>query len=344
MRKICFFDFKPYDRRYFEEYGLRYGFELVFCESKLNEESVVLAEGCEGVIAFVNDTINKTVIQRLMKMGIHVLALRCAGYNNVDLSEAFGRLHVLRVPSYSPYAIAEFSIGLLLNLNRKLHRAYNRTREYNFSLTGLTGFDFHGKTIGVVGAGRIGQVFMDICHGFSMEILAYDPFPTERPDVNFVTFKELLLRSDMISLHCPLTKDTYHCIDTAAIRDMKQGVLLVNTSRGALIDTPALIEGLKSGKIGGAGLDVYEEEEEFFYEDYSGEILQDDELARLISMPNVLLTSHQAFLTKEALCNIAKTTMDNLRQFFAEEPLPNEVCYRCAKNNRCHKDHKERCF
>lgn len=344
MKRICFFDTKPYDKLYFDEFAKKYEFEMVYCESKLNEKSVVLAKGCDAVVAFVNDSVNAGVIRALEEMEISIVAMRCAGYNNVDFKEAYGRVHIVRVPAYSPYAVAEFTMGMFLMLNRKFHRAYNRIREYNFSLSGLLGTDFYGKTVGVVGTGKIGQVFMDICLGFGMQVLAYDPYPSEREGIRYVTFEELCRNSDMISLHCPLTKESYHIVDKEAIQNMKDGVVIVNTSRGALIDASALIEALKSGKVGAAGLDVYEEEGDFFYEDYSGEVMPDDELARLISMPNVLLTSHQAFLTEEALKNIAETTTENLRQYFAEEALPNEVCYRCSKDNICKKEHRERCF
>lgn len=325
MKKVCFFDTKPYDKLYFEPFAKEYNIELVYCESKLKEKSVILATGCDAVVAFVNDRINAEVINALERMGVSLVALRCAGYNNVDLKAARGKVRVVRVPAYSPHAVAEFTMGMFLSLNRKIYRAYNRIREYNFSLNGLLGADFYGKTVGVVGTGKIGQVFIDICLGFGMRVLAYDPYPKERTGVRYVTFEELCRHSDLISLHCPLTKESYHLIDEKAIQAMKQGVMIVNTSRGALIDARALIEGLKEGKIGAAGLDVYEEEGDYFYEDNSGEVMEDDELARLISMPNVLLTSHQAFLTREALENIAETTMENLRQFFAGEKLQNEV-------------------
>lgn len=331
MKKVCFFDTKPYDKIFFERYAKQYGVELIYCESKLNEKSVVLARGCDAVVAFVNDTINGEVIRSLQALGIGLVAMRCAGYNNVDLKAAEGKLRVVRVPAYSPYAIAEFTMGLFLSLNRKIYRAYNRIREYNFSLSGLLGVDFHGRTMGVVGTGKIGQVFIKICQGFGMNVIAYDPYPAELPNVEYVGFETLCQQSDMISLHCPLTKESYHMIDEKAIGTMKEGVMIVNTSRGALIDTTALIEGLKSGKVGAAGLDVYEEEGDFFYEDYSGEVMPDDELARIISMPNVLLTSHQAFLTREALNNIAETTFENLMRYFEGEEPKNEVSYKVGK-------------
>lgn len=332
MKKVCFFDTKPYDKFFFDRYAEENGVELVYCESKLNEKSVVLAKGCDAVVAFVNDTINGEVIKSLQGMGIGLVAMRCAGYNNVDLKAAAGKLRVVRVPAYSPYAIAEFTMGLFLSLNRKIYRAYNRIREYNFSLSGLLGVDFHGRTMGVVGTGKIGQVFIKICKGFGMKVIAYDPYPVQIDGIEYVGFEALCERADMISLHCPLTRESYHMIDENTIGRMKDGVVIVNTSRGALIDTTALIEGLKSGKVGAAGLDVYEEEGDFFYEDYSGEVMPDDELARIISMPNVLLTSHQAFLTKEALSNIAETTFENLMGYFVGNELENEVCYRGGNN------------
>ncbi len=331
MKKVCFFDTKPYDKIFFDRYAKQYGVELVYCESKLNEKSVVLARGCDAVVAFVNDTINGEVIRSLQALGIGLVAMRCAGYNNVDLKAAAGKLRVVRVPAYSPYAIAEFTMGLFLSLNRKIYRAYNRIREYNFSLSGLLGVDFHGRTMGVVGTGKIGQVFIKICQGFGMNVIAYDPYPAELPGIEYVSFETLCRTADMISLHCPLTKESYHMIDEEAIARMRDGVMIVNTSRGALIDTTALIEGLKSGKVGAAGLDVYEEEGDFFYEDYSGEVMPDDELARVISMPNVLLTSHQAFLTKEALNNIAETTFENLMRYFEGKEPENEVSYKGGK-------------
>jgi D-lactate dehydrogenase len=341
---IAFFDTKPYDRERFDLIAPEYGFRLKYIESKLGPESAVIAEGCDGVIAFVNDTADAETIDKLYEMGIRVLALRCSGYNNVDFKAAYGKIHVLHVPGYSPYAVAEHTMALLLALNRKIHRAYNRTRDHNFSIVGFTGFDMYGKTVGVIGTGRIGRVFIDICRGFGMNIIAYDPFPATDSGIEYVELDELFTRSDIISLHCPLTKDTHHIIDERALSLMKDGVFIINTSRGALIDTEALLEAIKSRKVGAVGLDVYEEEADFFYEDISGDILEDDKLARLLTMPNVLVTAHQAFLTREALDNIARTTLDNLKAFFADEPLPNEICYYCGKIETCNRLHKERCF
>lgn len=249
------------------------------------------------------------------------------------------------MPAYSPYAVAEHAIALLLTSVRRIHKAYNRTREFNFSLNGLTGFDFHGKTVGVVGTGKIGRIFIDICRGFGMKIIAYDPFPVTNGGIDYVPLDELLERADVISLHCPLTEQTRHMIDAAAIGRMKKGVVLVNTSRGGLIDAEALLEGIKARKIGAACLDVYEEESDVFFEDRSGHILNDDLLSRLISMPNVIVTSHQAFLTKEALNNIAETTVRNILSYFRNDGIcDNELCYRCGRIEQCKQDRKERCF
>lgn len=341
---VSFFDAKPYDRTYFNVFKEEYKFEIRYFEENLNANTAFMAKGSSAVIAFVNDNIDKQVINTLNESGIHILGLRCAGYNNVDLAESYGKIHVVRVPAYSPYAVAEHAIGMLLMLNRKFHRAYNRVREYNFSLNGLMGFDLYGKTIGVIGTGKIGRVFIDICRGFGMKVIAYDPYPVEGSDIDYVSIDDLFGRADIISLHCPLTKETHHIINKDTIKLMKQGVYIINTSRGALINSDALVEGLLSEKIGAAGLDVYEEETEIFYEDYSNTIVKDDILARLISLPNVLVTSHQAFFTKEALSNIAETTMKNLRDYYNGMPLLNEICYRCSKDSICVKDHKERCF
>lgn len=344
MRTVTFYDTKPYDRVYFDRLSGEYGFQMNYVEEKLNFHTAVLAEGTQAVIAFVNDTIEKHTIERLYAQGIRVIGMRCAGYNNIDFQAAYGKIHVLRVPAYSPYAVAEHAMGMLLMLNRKLHRSYNRTREFNFSLVGLMGEDLHKKTVGVIGTGKIGQVFINICKGFGMELLAYDPYPAELPGVSYVSLKQLCQSSDVISLHCPLTKESFHIIQKQSISWMKDGVYLINTSRGALIDSEDLMDALKSGKIGAAGLDVYEEETEVFYEDFSGSIVQDDLLARLLSLPNVLITSHQAFLTKEALYGIAQVTLANLRDYFEGRELKNEICYHCMKNGSCKKEHKKRCF
>lgn len=343
--RIAFFDTKPYDKPSFDRYGKEYGVTFKYFETKLNEDTVDLAQGYDGVCAFVNDTVNAAVIDRLAGTGVQVLALRCAGFNNVDIKHAYGKLHVLRVPAYSPYAVAEHTMALLLTSVRRIHKAYIRSRDFNFSLSGLTGFDLHGKTVGVIGTGRIGRVFIDICRGFGMKVLAYDKFPAKGLDngdtVRYVELEELFANSDIISLHCPLTADTYHVIDEEALNQCKRGVVILNTSRGALVDAKALLAGIKSRKVGAACLDVYEEESDLFFEDNSGHIMEDDTLARLISMPNVIVTSHQAFLTEEALENIAETTVQNIVGFFETRQCPNELCYRCGGAEDC-KDGK--CF
>lgn len=343
--KIAFFDAKPYDKPSFDEHGKRHGITFKYFETKLNEDTVNLAQGFDGVCVFVNDTVNAAVIDRLCELGLRVVALRCAGFNNVDMKYAFGKLHVLRVPAYSPYAVAEHTMALLLTSIRRIHKAYIRTKDFNFSLSGLTGFDLHGKTVGVIGTGRIGRVFIDICRGFGMKVLAYDKFPAPGLDngdtVKYVSLDELFAGSDIISLHCPLTEDTHHIIDEAALTKCKRGVVILNTSRGALVDAEALLAGIKSRKVGAACLDVYEEESDLFFEDNSGHILEDDTLARLISMPNVIVTSHQAFLTEEALSNIAETTVSNLVGFAETQQCPNELCYRHGSAEDC-KDGK--CF
>ena len=337
--KIAFFDAKPYDKPSFEKYGQKKGINFKYFETKLNEDTVGLAKGFDGVCAFVNDTINDVVIDKLNEMGVNVLALRCAGFNNVDMKYAYGKLHVMRVPAYSPYAVAEHTMALLLTSIRRIHKAYIRSRDYNFSLTNLTGFDLHGKTVGVIGTGRIGRVFIDICRGFGMTVLAYDKFRAEGLDngdtIRYVELDELFRNSDIISLHCPLTEETNHLIDEKALERCKKGVVILNTSRGGLVDAEALLMGIKSRKVGAACLDVYEEESDIFFEDNSGHIMEDDTLARLISMPNVIVTSHQAFLTEEALENIAETTVNNLVSFFEKGECPNELCYRLEKTEDC---------
>lgn len=333
--KIAFFDAKSYDKPSFEKYGKKSDITFKYFETKLNEDTVELAKGYDGVCVFVNDTINSYVIDCLCKMGIEILALRCAGFNNVDMKYAQGKIHVFRVPAYSPYAVAEHTMALLLTSIRRIHKAYIRSRDFNFSLSGFTGFDLHGKTAGVIGTGKIGRVFIDICRGFGMNVLAFDKFPAEGLDngdtIRYAELDELFAQSDIISLHCPLTDETHHMIDENAIEKCKKGVIILNTSRGAIVDAPALLEGIKSRKIGAACLDVYEEESDLFFEDNSGHILDDDILARLISMPNVIVTSHQAFLTEEALENIAETTVDNIRTFAEKGQCPNEVCCRNEK-------------
>ena len=325
--KIAFFDAKPYDLPSFEKYGRRAGVSFKFFETKLNEDTVKLANGFDGVCTFVNDSVNAAVIDSLARMGIGLLVLRCAGFNNVDVRYATGKLRIARVPAYSPYAVAEHAMAMLLTSIRRIHKAYIRTKDFNFSLAGLTGFDLHGKTVGVIGTGRIGRVFIDICRGFGMQILAYDKYPAADLPARYVSLDELFAASDILSLHCPLTDETYHMISAESIARMKRGVIIVNTSRGALIDADALLEGIKARRVGAACLDVYEEESELFFEDFSGHIVQDDTLARLISMPNVIVTSHQAFLTEEALDNIAKTTVENIVTILSGAQTPNELSY-----------------
>lgn len=345
MMKIAFFDAKPYDKPSFIKYGDEHGIKFKFFETKLNEDTAELAHGFDGVCAFVNDTVNAQVIDCLNSMGVNVLALRCAGFNNVDMKHAFGRLHVLRVPAYSPYAVAEHAMAMLLTSIRRIHKAYIRTKDFNFSLNGMTGFDLHGKTMGVIGTGRIGRIFINICRGFGMKVLAYDKYPAEGLDngdtIKYVPLDELFAQSDIISLHCPLTEETDHIIDEKSIAKCRQGVIIINTSRGALVDAEALLAAIKSRKVGAACLDVYEEESDLFFEDFSGHIVEDDTLARLISMPNVIVTSHQAFLTEEALSNIAETTVKNIVEFFGTGRCCNELCFRNGTATDC-KDGK--CF
>ncbi|MBE6621384.1 MAG: 2-hydroxyacid dehydrogenase [Ruminococcaceae bacterium] len=323
--KMAFFDTKPYDERGFREAGERYGIEYRFFETKLTAHTCSLAAGCDGVVVFVSDTVDREVIDRLCGMGIRLVALRCAGFNNVDLKAAEGRVTVVRVPSYSPSAVAEHAFALLLCLCRRIHRAYLRTREFNFSLNGLTGKGLKGKVAGIVGAGQIGRAFAEIAAGFGMEVLAYDPFPAADSGLAYRSLDEVLKRSDVLSLHCPLTAETRHMIDGQAITAMRDGAVLINTSRGALVDSEALLHGLRSGKLGGACLDVYEEETELFYEDLSDRTVRDELLATLISLPNVIVTSHQAFLTEEALTAIAEITSRNVVTVLKREPCENEV-------------------
>lgn len=323
MEKIAFFDAKPYDKEWFDKINKKY--EIIYYESRLRPESARLAEGCKAVCAFVNDVINAKTINTLAELGVEVLLMRCAGFNNIALSAAKDKLTVLRVPDYSPYAVAEHAMGMILALNRKIPRAYIRTRDFNFSLVGLTGFDLHGKTAGVIGTGKIGKAFIDICKGFGMKILAYDPKPADIGGVEYVDTDELFGRSDIISLHCPLTRETRYIIDEAAIGLMKKSALIVNTSRGQLIDSEALLSALNDKRIGGAALDVYEEESGLFFEDNSDKIVTDEVLSLLVSRPNVLITSHQAFLTEEALHSIAEVTIQNFDDYLAGRELKNEV-------------------
>ena len=323
--KVAFFDAKDYDMASFDEANKKGDFKIKYFETKLDEDTAKLAKGYDVVCVFVNDTVNDKVINSLAKKGVKLIALRCAGFNNVDIKHASGRIGVVRVPAYSPYAVAEHAAALLLTSVRRIHKSYIRTKDFNFSLNGLMGFDLHGETVGVVGTGKIGRVFIDICKGFGMNVLAYDKFPAKDVDFEYVDIKEIWKKSDIISFHCPLTDETYHMVDEKNIKSMKKGVVLINTSRGALIDADALLEGIRKRHIGGACLDVYEEEADVFFEDRSGHILEDDTLARLISMPNVIVTSHQAFLTQEALTNIANTTLGNIDEYLKTGKSANEV-------------------
>lgn len=323
--KIAFFDAKQYDKESFEIAARDSGIEFKFYDTKLNADTASLARGADGVCIFVSDTVDREVAEKLHSLGVKYIALRCAGYNNVDLKATEGKLRVVRVPAYSPYAVAEHAMAMLLTSIRRIHKAYIRTKDFNFSLSGLTGFDLHGKTVGIVGMGKIGSVFSDICQGFGMKILAYDKYPRELKGVEFTELDRLFAESDIISLHCPLTPESYHMISGDAIAKMKKGVMIINTSRGALIDSDALLEAIKSRQIGGACLDVYEEEGDLFFEDLSGHIISDDTLARLITMPNVLVTSHQAFLTNEALKNIADVTVSNLLELERDGECANEL-------------------
>ena len=345
MKKVAFFDTKPYDRTWFDALGKNY--EITYFEEKLNHHTAKFTDGFDAVCAFVNDRVNALAIERLYNNGVQLIAMRCAGYSNVDVKAAFQKLHIVRVPAYSPHAVAEHTMGLLLTLNRRLHKAYNRTREFNFSIVGLTGTDLYGKTVGVIGTGKIGRTFIDICRGFGMRVLAYDKFPAKDSGLDYVELDTLLRESDVISLHCPLTPDTRHILNRDAFSKMKKGVVIINCARGALIDSEALLDALNSRTVGGAGLDVYEEEANLFYEDRSDTIIHDDTLALLVSRPNVILTAHQAFLTEEALHNIAEETIKNLDAFFSGAPLENEICYLCDRDKAghdCRKTRRERCF
>jgi len=349
MRKISIslFDAKPYDIEFFNEANKKYNFNIKYFNNRFNADTAPLAKGFDTACLFVNDIVTKDSVGTLVKNGIKLIALRSAGYNNIDLKSVYRKIHVVRVPAYSPYAVAEHTVGLMLSLNRKIHRAYYRTRDSNFKINGLLGFDMNGKTAGVIGTGKIGRVLIGILKGFNMNILAYDPFPdqefAEKMGFKYAGLDEVYKKSDIISLHCPLTRETVHLIDKNAMSKMKTGVMIINTGRGRLIDTKALITALKSGKIGYAGLDVYEEESEYFFEDFSSKILSDDVLARLLNFNNVLITSHQAFFTKEALTNIAETTLSNIAAYFIGNKLVNEICYNCGRS-RCMKKKDGKCF
>lgn len=329
MTHIAFFDAHSYDRQSFDTWNKDFGYDIHYYHERLSLESSELTKGKEVVCAFVNDDLSAPVIDQLVKNGVKLVALRCAGFNNVDLKAAKGKLRIVRVPAYSPHAVAEYAVTLMLSLNRKVYRSTQRTREGNFRLSGLLGFDMYGKTIGVVGLGRIAKELVKIMRGFGMNVMAYDKYPDKKfaaeNGVKIVDLPELYANSDIISLHCPLTTETLHMIDKDAIDMMKPGVMIINTGRGKLIRTEDLVQGLRSHKVGSAGLDVYEEEAKYFYEDYSDRIISDDQLALLLMMPNVIITSHQAFFTREALHNIATTTLQNIKDFIGGKELVNEV-------------------
>lgn len=327
--KITFFSTQPYDRESFLKHQTDSCFELVFLEAKLTEHTVSLAQGSKVVCVFVNDMLDAGVIHQLSRLGVQLIALRCAGFNNVDLAAARAcNIQVVRVPAYSPHAVAEHALAMIMTLNRKTHKAYNRIREQNFSLNGLLGFDLYQKTVGVIGTGHIGEVFCRILHGLGCNILACDP--VKKPAVEamgapYTSMDELFARCDILSLHCPLNETTHYLINSTTIAQMKTGVMLINTSRGGLIDSKAIITGLKSGKIGYLGIDVYEQEADLFFQNLSEHILQDDIIARLMTFPNVLITAHQGFFTQEALDQIARSTLDSIKQWVNGEILTNEI-------------------
>jgi D-lactate dehydrogenase len=325
--EIAFFSTKSYDRKVFNAANGNYNYSFVFFETKLNHQTASLAKGFTTVCTFVNDIVDRSTLELLAQNGTKLLALRCAGYNQVDVEAANQvGIQVVRVPAYSPHAVAEHTFGLILTLNRKIHRAYNRVREGNFALEGLLGFDLHGKTIGIIGTGKIGQIVAQIAQGFGLKILAYDPYPAcEKNGMIYVDLITLLQQSQIVTLHCPLTPESRYLIDSVAITQMQSGVMLINTSRGALVDTQAVISGLKSGKISALGLDVYEQESELFFENLSEQIIQDDVFERLMTFPNVLVTAHQAFFTQEALQNIAETTLRNIADFAEGRDCPNRL-------------------
>ncbi len=328
MIKIAFFDTKDYDINLFDKYNKDFGYEIKYYESRLNSETVKLAKGFDVVCIFVNDKADKPVLDKLNEYGVKLVALRCAGFNNVDLNN-LGNLKVVRVPKYSPYAVAEHAAALLLNINRKIYKSYQRVKKYNFSLDGLLGFDLHGKTVGVIGTGKIGKVFIQIMKGFGTNVLAYDVYKDEQASkelgFEYVSLEELCEKSDIISLHCPLTAETEYIINKKTLSLMKENVIIINSSRGKLVCTEDLIEAMSNNKIGGVGLDVYENEEEFFLRDLSGSYKRDKNLSLLISMPNVIITSHQAFFTSEALNKIALDTCQNISDIFSKGECVNEI-------------------
>ncbi len=327
--RVLFFDAKSYDKENFDVYKEKYGFDIKYLKVKLNEETVDFVKGYEIISIFVNDTVNPPVIDKLIEYGVKLIVLRCAGYNNVDVNYINGRIKLVRVPAYSPYSVAEYTASMVMTLNRKIHKAYVRTREGNFSINGLMGFDLHKKTVGVIGAGRIARIFIKIMRGFDARVIAYDPYPNESfardLGYEYVDLDTLYRESDIISLHCPLTRENTYLINRESMKKMKDGVMIVNTGRGRLIDTIDLIEALKDKKVGAAALDVYEEEAGYFFEDMSSSVIEDDILGRLLSFNNVLLTSHQAYFTKEAFRDITLTTLENIQSFLQGKELENEI-------------------
>lgn len=323
--KIAFYGTKPYDRIWFEPLAEGYGASITFLDARCTKDTLALAQGYDAICVFINDQIDGSMIDRLCEMNIQAILLRSAGFNHVDIKAAMGRIHVLRVPSYSPEAVAEYAAALLLTVNRYTHKAYTRSRDFNMNINGLMGTDLNNKTAGIIGTGKIGQAMIDILKGFHMQILAYDLYPNENLGVKYVDLDTLFAKSHVISLHCPLTKESHYIIDDTAIEKMKSGVYIINTSRGGLINTNALLEGLLNKKIAGVGLDVYEEEEGLFYEDLSHEIIQDNTLARLMTFPNVLITSHMGFFTQEAMQAIAVETLENAYALEHGQKLVNEV-------------------
>jgi D-lactate dehydrogenase len=327
--KVAVFSTQSYDRQFLDAANQVHGHELIYLQPRLTAETAPLAVGCIGVCVFINDELNEVTLKGLAAQGVRLIALRAAGFNNVDLSAAHALgLTVVRVPAYSPYAVAEFAAALVLSLNRKIHRAYHRVRDDNFSLNGLMGFDLHGSTVGIIGTGRIGQCFAQIMHGFGCQLLGYDPYPNpacQSLGMAYVELPALLRAADIVSLHCPLVPENYHLISTTTLAHLKPGAMLINTSRGALLDTVAVIAAIKAGTIGALGIDVYEQEEELFFQDLSDTIIQDDTFQLLQSFPNVIITAHQGFFTSNALKNIAETTLANMTDFSQGRPCPNQI-------------------
>ncbi|NLT11226.1 MAG: 2-hydroxyacid dehydrogenase [Clostridiaceae bacterium] len=343
--KIAFYDAKPYDKVWFDRLAPEFDYKIKYIESRLTIDNCILAKNCDAVCVFVNDKVTAEVIDELHAMGVQAILLRCAGYNNVDFKAAYEKIYIMRVAAYSPYAVAEYASALLLSVNRKIHRAYSRTRDFNFNINGLMGMDMHGKTAGIIGTGRIGQIMIDILRGYGMKIIAYDLFPPKDPSFEVVPLERIWEESDVISLHCPLTPETKHMVNAESLARMKSSAILINTSRGGLIDTAALNDAVKNRKIAGVGLDVYEEEDEYFFEDRSNDILEDEALVRLMSFPNVLVTSHQAFFTAEAMEAIARTTLENLKRLENGEYLENEICYQCGLQGACDlRKNRKNCF